>query len=109
MTDKQRMYCLSEASNYADRDAYISDLSLSSVWCDAEDAEIPSERIESLGRLWDAYHRSTKDICALAGLSQKGFSERFCIPYRTVCDWCTGSHTPPDYVKIMIQQLLGLL
>lgn len=109
MTDKQRMYCLSEAVYYTDRDAYISDLALDSLWEDSEDAEIPQDRIDALGRLYDAYHRSLKDICDVSGLSKKALSERFCIPYRTVLDWYNGGHNPPLYVKIMIQQLLGLL
>ena len=109
MTDKQRMYCLSEAASYTDRDAYISDLALSSIWRDAEDADIPASRIDDLGRLWDAAHRSVREIAALSGLSQRKLAERFCIPYRTVEDWCRGIRTPPDYVRLMMQQLLDLL
>ena len=71
MTDKQFMMCVSEVDNYSDRDAYVSDLSLSSMWGDAEDAAIPQERIEFLSQLWDACHRSVKDIASAAGLSQR--------------------------------------
>lgn len=87
MTDKQFMACVSEAANYADRDAYISDLCLSSMWGGEENADIPAERIDALGDIWDACHRSIKEIAALAGLSQRKLAERFCIPYRTVEAW----------------------
>ena len=41
---KIRYTLLTEAQNYADRDAYISDMALSSIWGDG--AEIPQERLE---------------------------------------------------------------
>ena len=114
MTDKQYSFCVNEAKNYTDRDAYVSDLALSSMWGDAEDDEIPQERIEFLSQLWDACHRSVKDIAAAAGLSQRKLAERFCIPYRTVECWC-GSRTSPSarscplYTRLMMQECLGLL
>lgn len=109
MTDKQRMYCLSEVSSYTDRDAYVSDLALDTIWGDNWDDDIPEERIESLRILWDAYNRDVRSICNVAGISQRSLAERFCIPYRTVEDWCRGVRTPPDYVRLMMQQLLDLL
>lgn len=109
MTDKQFMACVSEAANYTDRDAYISDLCLSSMWGDEENADIPAERIDALGDIWDACHRSIKEIAALAGLSQRKLAERFCIPYRTVEDWCTGRRESPIYTRLMMQECLGLL
>lgn len=107
MNDKQRMICVSEALNYADRDEYVSDLALSSIWGD--DADIPPERIEALGALWDAAHRSVREIAAAAGLSHRKMAERFCVPYRTVENWCSGVNDCPVYTRIMMQQLLGLL
>ena len=109
MTDKQRMFCLSEVSNYTDRDAYVSDLALDIIWGDKDDDDIPEERIESLRVLWSADNRDVRAICTASGLSQLGLAERFCIPYRTVEDWCRGVRTPPDYVRLMMQELLGLL
>lgn len=108
MTDEQYIACISEAANYESRDAYISDLSLSSIWGDADDAEIPTERIEKLGELWDACHRSVKDIAAAARMRQRKLAEHFCIPYRTVEDWCTGKRDAPIYTRLMMQECLGL-
>lgn len=101
-------FCLSEAKNYQDRDAYISDLALSSIWGDSEDAEIPAERLTWLASLYDAANRSIKEIAAAAGLSQRKLAERFAIPYRTMDSWCMGERNCPIYVKMMMQEVLGL-
>lgn len=109
MTDKQRMACVAEAANYTDRDAYISDLALSTIWGDPEEAEVPATRLEALGQIWDAAQRNFKEIAAVAGLSGRKLAERFCIPYRTVEDWSAGRRESPLYVRLMMQECLGLL
>ena len=109
MTDKQFMLCVAEVGNYSDRDAYVSDLALSSMWGDAEDDAIPQERIEFLSQLWDACHRSVKDVAAASGMSQRSLAERFCIPYRTMDAWSVGERESPPYVRLMMQEILGLL
>lgn len=109
MTDKQYMICVAEVSNYTDRDAYISDLVLSSMWGDPEDAEIPADRVEHLAEIWDACHRSVKQIADAAGLSQRKLAEHFCISYRTMEDWCAGKRSPPIHERLMMQECLGLL
>lgn len=53
MTDKTFNFLFFDALNRADRDAYVSDWALSSVWGDDPEAEIPAARIETLGQLWD--------------------------------------------------------
>lgn len=109
MTDKQFMLFAQETQNYSDRDAYVSDMATSSMWGDAPDAEIPADRLDWLGSIYDAVHRSVNDIATAAGLSHRKLAERFCIPVRTVEDWCSGKRTPPDYVRLMMQELLGLI
>lgn len=109
MTDKQYSTCILEVQNYTDRDAYISDLALSSIWGDDPEAEIPAQRIEQLGSIYDAVHRSVADIAKAAGLSQRKLAERFCIPYRTVENWCGGQRECPVYLRLMMQECLGLL
>ena len=99
---------VSEVSNYADIDSYLSDMALSSIWCDPEDAPIPKQRIHDLSQIWDACHRTVKDIAALNGLSQRKLAERFCIPYRTMEDWCRGVRECPLYTRLLMQQCLGL-
>ena len=84
MTNKQFYICVSEAAEYASRDSYISDIALSSIWEDDESTEIPPERIAALGSIWDACHRSVRDIVASAGMTQRAFAERFCYYIKAV-------------------------
>lgn len=109
MTDKQFMTCVQKAENYSDRDAYISDVALSSMWGDAPEDDIPADRIDTLGMIWDAYHRSVKDIAKDAGLTARKLAERFSIPYRTMENWCSGSRLCSIYTRLMMQECLGLL
>lgn len=110
MTDKQFLALYREAGNYTDRDAYVSDMALSSVWCDDPGAEdIPQDRIDNLGSVWDAFHRTVRQIASDAGLSHRKLAERFCVPYRTMEDWCSGVSSCPDYTKLMMQEILGLI
>ena len=109
MTDNQKSIVWSEIPNYTDRDAYISDLALSSMWGDDPECEIPTERINYLGRLWDIYHMSVKDICKAANLSQSALAARFGIPKRTVEDWCRGVAKCAPYIRRMMCECLGLL
>ena len=109
MTDKQYHLCVSESIKYTDRDAYISDLALSSIWGDGPEAEIPAERIDQLGSIFDAANRSVSEIAKAAGLSQRKLAERFGIPYRTMENWCAGTNKCPDYARLMMQECVGLL
>lgn len=109
MTTSQYDSALSEVFHYSDRDAYISDLALSSIWGDPEDSTIPTQRLDDLAQIWEATHRDVREIAAAAGLSQRKLTERFAIPYRTVGDWCTGQRECNLYIRLMMQQLLRLL
>ena len=62
-----------ETGAYADRDTYISDLALSSIWGDAEDAEVPMERLALLGGIWDGTHCTIPELIKMYGLTQTGF------------------------------------
>lgn len=69
----------------------------------------PQDRIDAIGKIWDACHRSVKDIADAAGLTQRKLAVRFCIPYRTVEDWCAGKRVCKLYDRLMMQECLGLL
>lgn len=109
MTDKQRSLCIAEVQNYKDRDSYISDLSLSSIWGDDPETTIPQERLEKLGSIYDACHRSARDIASASGMSHRKLAERFSIPYRTMEDWCSRKSKCPVYIRLMMQECLGLI
>ncbi len=104
MTNKHRWICLSEALNYQEEDAFVSDMALSSTW--GEDDPPP---LEALRCLWKAAHRNVRAIAKDGGISMRALAERFGVPYRTVEDWAAGKRTPPAYVLLMMQELLGLL
>ena len=112
MTDKQYTTCITEAQNYTDREAYISDLALSSIWCDGPEDDIPTARMEQLGNIYDAVHRSIKQIAADAGMSVRAMAIRFCIPQRTAESWCgttDAARQCPMYTRLMMQECLGML
>ena len=109
MTNQQFFTCVAETQNYTDRDTYISDLALSSMWGDAEDAPVPEQRIADLGQIWDAAHRTFRDIAAAAGISVRQLAMRYAIPRRTAGDWSVGKSTPQLHEMLAIQQCEGLL
>lgn len=109
MTDTQFNFCVRETVNYTDLDAYVSDLALSSVWGDTETAEIPAGRLDQLRSIYTAVNRTPKEIVAASGLSQAAFAERYCIPKRTVEDWCRGVAKCPLYTRLLLQRAEGLL
>lgn len=109
MTDHQFYLCWAECSNYTDRSEYISDLTLSSIWGDADDADIPQDRLDRLAQIWDVQHMTMREIRAASKLSQVKFAERYLIPRRTVEDWDAGRFAPPDYVKLFLARDLGLI
>ena len=108
MTSKQYSTCVTEAQEYTDRDAYISDLALSSMWGDLPEDDIPNARLPPLGRIYDAVHRSVKDIAAEAGISAREMAIRFCIPQRTLENWCMGVNKCPLYTRLILQESLGI-
>lgn len=108
MTDKQYYFCVAAVSNYSDVDAYISDIALSTIWDDAPDSPIPPERPERLRAIYTAATRTMRETVSAAGMTQAAFAEHFCIPRRTVEDWCRGARECPLYTRLLMQQCLGL-
>lgn len=104
---KIRQLLLSEARNYPDRDAYISDLALSSIWGDEPDADIPPERVELLDHMHDIASATIPGLLETYGLSQTNFARYFDIPLRTVQNWCGGQRECPQYVVTMAAEILS--
>lgn len=107
MTNNLLHLLYAEARNYTDPDAYVSDLALSSMWGDAEDAEIPADRIALLRRIWDDTHCSIRELIERYGLTQSAFSRHFNIPLRTVQDWYSGRRKCPPYVITMAAEIIA--
>lgn len=108
MNDAQFEACYTEAVTINDKDAYVSDMALSSIWNDAENVDVPQERLEELGRIWDVAHMSMRDIRKSSGMTQAVFAQKFLIPKRTVENWESNVNTPPEYVKILIAKSMNL-
>ena len=108
MTDKLFYMIFTNALGVADRDAFISDWALSSVWGGAEDAEIPAERLTELGKIWDVAHVSFADIVKASGLKLVDFAARFAIPYRTAQNWLAGVNRCPDYTRLLLARAVGI-
>ena len=98
-----------EVNGYKDRDAYISDMALSAIWGDAPDAEIPAERLEQLGMVWDAVNQPVSEIVKSAGLSRTDFARLYMIPLRTLEDWCSGARSCRLYDRIFLQEAVGII
>lgn len=108
MTDKLFYTLWAAALDCADRDAYVSDWALSSAWGDAPEADVPADRVEELGHLWDAAHLTIRGIRAHTGLSQAAFAVRYCIPRRTVENWESGDRQCADYVRLLLAEAAGM-
>lgn len=109
MSDKNFYTLWGEALACSDRDAYVSDWALSSIWGEDPESEIPEDRIAYIGKIWDAAHMSVQDLVDASGLKRTGFAQRFCLPYRTLTNWCRGERECPDYIRLMMAEALGLI
>lgn len=107
MTDTQFSACVRECGAYEDLDAYVSDMALSSIW--SEDAVIDAAARAALRSIYTAVHRTIREIVEASGLSQAAFARRYCIPKRTVENWCSGVNDCPLYTRLLLQESLGLL
>lgn len=109
MTDVQFNTILKDALENNDRDAFVSDWALSSMWGDSSAADIPQQRIDEIGQIWDAAHMSFADILAVSGRTLNNFALRYAIPYRTVQNWKSGIHECPVYLRLLLARVeLGL-
>lgn len=52
--------------------------------------------------------KSIHDIIDLLRSDPQGVSLKFGIPIRTVYSWCEGKRTPPDYVIMMMLNIILL-
>lgn len=109
MTDKQFYSIFSDAlsNESASRESFVSDWALSSIWGD-DNHDIPGERIDEIGGIWDVAHLTICDIRQHTGLSQAKFATRFCIPRRSIEDWESGARKCPDYLRLLLAQAVGL-
>lgn len=108
MTDYQFYALYTAALESTDRDAYLSDWSLSSIWEDEEGTDSPAKRIEQVAAIWDVAHLTVRQIRKHTGLTQAAFGTRFVIPRRTIQNWESGTNECPAYVRLLLAQAVGL-
>lgn len=114
-TIKQFNVAYNEVANYSDKDAYISDLALSSLFWEGDNPEKATpveELVEPLSKIWDVAHMTIKDIRMTTGLSQVDFHRKFLIPIRTLQSWETETDSKrncPGYVKLLLAAACRLI
>lgn len=106
MTDKLFNKLWLDALVQSDKELFLSEYGYPD-WFD-EISQEPDEIMNILENIHDVAHMSFNDILKQSGLSQAKFSEKFCIPKRTIENWCSGTKCP-DYTRLMIARLLGYL
>jgi len=67
------------------------------------------ERKEYLGVIWDASHREIRDIADALGLTLRQLALRIGVRYNVIFHWGQKPSTPPRYVYIGFQEMLGLV
>lgn len=95
-----------DALSTPDRDAFVSDWALSSIWGDEPTAPIPVDRVQYLAQLWEDVRKSVAQLRAMTGLTQGKFAAWYGIPPRTVQNWENGASNAPEYVRLMLVRLV---
>lgn len=109
MTDDQFYIVWGAALEEKDKDVFVSDWTLSSMFADENELDINSELADELEAIYKVAHMSVRDIVSESGLSQIAFAQKFCISRRTIGNWCTEKRKCPDYIRLMFCRLLGIL
>lgn len=107
MTDKLFNDLWLDALAQPDKELYIAEYGYSD-WFD-EISQKPDEVMDILSSIHRVAHMSLKDMVKHSGLSQARFAEKFCIPKRTVENWCSGTNKCPHYTRLMIARLIGII
>lgn len=67
------------------------------------------QTLDMLENIFKAAHLSMKDIIDTTGIRKADIGYMFCIPIRTLEDWCAGKNKCPSYVRLMMLRKFGLL
>lgn len=104
MTNHQFYTLWGEAITSPDRDAFVSDAALSSLW--GEDDTDPMAHVPELEKLWDAAHTGVKAIREFAGMTQAEFAARHLVPLRTLQRWEKGEC--PEHIRLFLLESEGM-
>ena len=99
------------AKEFSNQEEFEQTYMYSPVW--GAETELSEEdldyRRKRLVQVWLAAHRTFTILVQLSGLSQKGFSQLYAIPVRSVENWCRDVSTPPPYVVLLLSEAMGLI
>ena len=59
--------------------------------------------------IFDAAHMDMAEIIKSSGRKKAEISHYFCIPIRTLEDWCSSKGNPPAYIRLMLIREFDLL
>lgn len=104
MTNHQFYTLWGEAITSPDRDAFVSDAALSSLW--GEDDADPMAHVPELEKLWDAAHTPVRAIRELACMTQAEFAARHLVPLRTLQRWEKGEC--PEHIRLFLLESEGV-
>lgn len=104
MTNHQFYTLWGEAITSPDRDAFVSDAALSSLW--GEDDADPMAHVPELEKLWDAAHTGVKAIREFACMTQAEFAARHLVPLRTLQRWEKGEC--PEHIRLFLLESEGV-
>lgn len=94
----------------ASKDVYIADTAMAFVWGDIDgDDPIPDERIEFLGKLWDAAHMDMDAFASAAGMSLGDLCRTMAIDRQTILAWYANPTSIPEYVRVMLARAIGMI
>ncbi len=75
-------------------------------WSKKTDVD-PGTMVSILIKIYDYYHMDIKTIIKESHLTRAAFGYKYCIPIRTLEEWCKKD-TSPDYVRLYILKDLGI-
>lgn len=107
MNDKLFAKLWADALAQPDRNMYIAEYGYPD-WFDDISPDM-EKVVEALVNIHTVAHMSFKDIISASGLTQVQFSEKFCIPLRTIENWSAEVRKCSDYNRLMFARLLGLI
>lgn len=107
MTDKLFSKLWQDALAQPSKELYIAEYGYPD-WFDEISTDIDNV-ITVLDSIHTVAHMSIKEMIARAGMSQAKFALRFCVPKRTVENWCAGVNKCADYDRLAFARILGFL
>lgn len=96
-----------DAQDQPDLELYINEYGYPDYF--NEISEDPDKVVAALTDIHRVAHMSLRDLISASGMTQNAYARYFDIPLRTIENWATGKRSCPEYVKLMMSEILGLI